>query len=340
MIAFNRDVGDRVNQSVPTISSAGGGQMNVFGSESAHEYGQIVHVLSTQQLKKVVSHPAAKIFPCLPADIDRMRESLRNSGQQQPITLYGDGSEIVLDGNCRVQAAIPLEISLSAILLDDEALNGLTPEAWVFRRNRANQGGRRLNDTQLALIAVRAAIETARREAEARKHNGVVVGEQKGEAYLHIARMYELTPNRCRQAIKVYESADQDLEDLVYRGRLSISKAAEIAGMSVAERRVAVESALAKRGGATFKVATWSDALKAIKRCHRSLKTPAANLASLVGPCREFGAEEVTSLEQASQALATALAALARIIESEVKAKNVAPHTLPACDMNTQEFPE
>jgi hypothetical protein len=159
-------------------------------------------------------------------------------------------------------------------------------------------------------------IEKARREAAARKASGVNATEDSGEAYTFIAREYMLPPNRCRQAMKICDSRDEKLLDLVYRGILSISQAAEIAPKSANERTAAIKAALSKRGEKT-----WQGALQVIKRMRKALEKSSALLDGISIRCAELAVDRATDVEQASKTFAAAVGTLDALIRNEQAAE-------------------
>lgn len=314
MIDFNNRFNGNPNGRLPAKSSAAPSKPANMLSESLEQTGQIISVLRTDQLSKLTPHPASQIFPICELEIQRMMESLRLNGQQHPIILLGADRQLVLDGNCRVAAAKRMQMPLAAIWADDEIFEGLPPEVWVIRRNRSIHDGRHLNETQLALIAVRAENAIARREAKCRKSKGVPAGAFKGEVHELIARKYHLPANRCRQAMKIVTEMDLHIFSLVYNGTLSISKGAAIAKLPEAKRNDAIARALSKKHRAPNDPTSWPEAQESLRRYLKSLEKSAAALSNLAQKVRAFDVEHAAHLENVHKNLMNAIKDVSNVI--------------------------
>lgn len=170
-------------------------------------------------------HPAAEAFPLLPEKLDEMIESIRISGQMDPVTVY---ERRILDGRTRNLACKALRLPLKCRELTD--LGGLEPLEWVVLRNLAAGTVRHLSDSQRALIAAELCVKVYQPRAEERRRQGSAAPEEeKGLASEKAARVVNVAPNRVRQALTIHQRNWDCLRNAVWSGHVGISTAARIA---------------------------------------------------------------------------------------------------------------
>lgn len=229
------------------------------------EEGHVIHTLLPEQAARLAHHDAAMIFSIKDTDVERLKISLNQFGQQIPVVLYEDK---VLDGRCRIRSCVELGMPVKAIRFDTSDLNGLAPKQWVLHRNRTATDGRRITDTEYALLVAAVYGPEASEQALRRKQGGVAVeGSLSGEASELLGATFNLSSNLMKQALKVFNSGDADLLQMVKDKKLSLSKAVECLKLTKAQQRVMKEN---PKGPAPL--TSSRDALKAFTREIKSLE--------------------------------------------------------------------
>jgi hypothetical protein len=218
------------------VSSEGNGNSFKFDNEPHKEAeGYIVHTLLPEQAMRLPAHEAAMIFAINQADIDRLKRSISQFGQQIPAVIY-EGK--VLDGRCRIRACVDLDLPVSAIRIADSDLNGLTPQQWVLHRNRSATDGRRISDGVYAMIVASVYGPKESEKALIRKKGGIPVeGEVRGEASEILGTTFNVSANLMKQALKVVKGGDANLIQLVKDKQVSLSRASELLKLPVVERK-------------------------------------------------------------------------------------------------------
>ena len=281
------------------------GDRNYFDFDNEpHEQdeGHVVHTLLPEQAARLPHHEAATLFPIKQSDIDRLKRSIWQFGQQIPAVLYDDE---VLDGRCRIDACVALELPVLAVRFSESDLNGLTPKQWVLHRNRSATDGRRMTDTEYALIIAAVYGPEASEQALQRKQGGVaVVGELRGETSEMLGTIFNLSSNLMKQALKVFNSGDADLLQMVKDKKLSLSKAAEILKLPKAKRKAAM-----KNPKAPAPLTSSKDAIKAFKRGIKSLEKAEKRIAE-IAKCEHFCADTRAAIEPTLASLQIAISQL------------------------------
>lgn len=200
--------------------------LRVTDGSDDREEGRILRFLAPCRLKHLLDHvhPACASFELDPAAVDRMVRSFRQSGPRHPIELLDDQ---LIDGRTRVQAALECNMSLPAVNLSHEDLQGFTPFEYVLRANRAASCARRLTGAQIALTVARFYSDwwaEERAAAELRRKYGVAVPkEKKGEVLKLAAKQFAVSAHSLGVACRVVAGANDRLFQLAYRGRLSLA---------------------------------------------------------------------------------------------------------------------
>ena len=186
------------------------------------------------------SHPEAEVYAILPEQLKQMIESLRISGQLEPVTVY-EGR--ILDGRTRNRARKTLGLPLTCRQVVD--LDGLEPLEWVIRRNQAAGTARHLSDSQRALVGAELCVRVYQPKAAERRRQGAPLADtEKGLASEKAAKAVNVATNRLRQALKVHGVNCDSLKSAVWSGTVGISTAARIAGLgSQKERKRALAAA-------------------------------------------------------------------------------------------------
>jgi hypothetical protein len=188
--------------------------------------GRYIHWLSPASLKILLNniHPACLCFEPQEADVLRLAESLEQTGPRQPIELLGDK---LLDGHSRVKAALRLGISLPAVVITKEDLNGLSPFQYALRNNRAAACGRSLNDLQIALVATRfdnewfSAAQAAARQRQ--ENGGKAKDDDKGSVYELAAKKYQVSTHCLKIANAVIACNNEAIYGYAYAGHFSLA---------------------------------------------------------------------------------------------------------------------
>lgn len=251
--------------------------------------GHIIHHLSPEQAARLADHEAAALFSIKDSDIDRLKKSISQFGQQIPVVLL-DGK--VFDGRCRIRACVELDLPVLAVRFSESDLSGLTPRQWVLHRNRSATDGRRMTDTEYALIVATVYGPEASEQALQRKQGGVAVeGELRGETSEVLGAIFNLSPNLMRQALKVFNSGDTELLQMVNEKKLSLSKAAEILKLTKAQRKAALDNPQAPLPVTSPKkaLAKYKSAVKSLRKVYEQVNDIARS--------KHFSAETRKSIE-------------------------------------------
>lgn len=162
-------------------------------------------------------HPAAELFPMMPADqYEAFKEDIRKNGFQQDVTIYKDQ---ILDGRNRYKAAIELDMldELPICEIDDDT--DFDPYQWVISRNLHR---RHLNESQRAGVAAKLAnMKEGKPSNDTRQ---ICLVSQK-----EAAEMLQISERSVRNAKAVREHGSPELIEMVEQGKVAVSKAAKIA---------------------------------------------------------------------------------------------------------------
>lgn len=164
-------------------------------------------------------HPAAELFPMMPADqYEAFKEDIRKNGFQQDIVLYKGQ---ILDGRNRYKAAIELGMldELPIAEMDDDT--DIDPYQWVISRNLHR---RHLNESQRALVAAKLA---KLRVGEV--GNGRVEVQICTPTLQQAAEQLDVGRRTVAHAKTVLANGSQELIEAVEQGKVAVSKAAVVA---------------------------------------------------------------------------------------------------------------
>lgn len=202
--------------------------------------GLVIHQLTPAQAARLPVHETAALFSINEDDVTRLTDSIEQLGQQNPIVIH-DGK--VLDGRLRIKSGIRLNIPVLAVRVSQADLAGLSPEQWILHRNRTATDGRRMSDVEFALIVAAVYGDDAIQQALLRKKGGVPVDDtSRGQAHEHLSRVFTLSANLMKQALKLSKSGDTELIDMVKHKQLSFSKAEQILKLPQAQRKAAMNN--------------------------------------------------------------------------------------------------
>jgi ParB-like chromosome segregation protein Spo0J len=157
-------------------------------------------------------HPFADLLPPMTeAEYDALRESIRDNGQREPITLYRG---LILDGRNRQRACDELGIKVAT-----RTFTSTDSEALAYMLD-LNVNRRHLSESQRAMIAKR--LETLKQ------------GRPGKDANLHVsrddaARLLNVSPRSIASAGTVLKRAEPEIVAAVERGVMAVSTAAYIA---------------------------------------------------------------------------------------------------------------
>jgi N6-adenosine-specific RNA methylase IME4 len=197
-------------------------------------------------------HTLAKLFPPMRAgEFDALRESIRENGQREAITLL-DGA--VIDGIHREAACLELAVEPQYAALSA----GVDPLQYVVDRN---QNRRHLNDDQRRLIAAEIASMKRGRPAE---NNNSANGEISRAA---AAKMMRVDIAGVDRAKVITTKGIPELKNVVKEGVATVRAAAEIATLSP-EHQQAVVLSLPKDGAGKFT----PEAKRLIRQAARSVR--------------------------------------------------------------------
>ncbi len=175
-------------------------------------------------------HPAANIFPLLEdEELDGLRESIKQHGQQEPIVVFDDK---ILDGRNRYRAILTIP-EIEPWYQEARLAPGGSPTDYVITRNLHR---RHLDTGQRAMIAGRV-IDSYEAEAKERKKRKPAdsvrenLPEQKGRARDKAGAAVGVSGKSVDHAAKVLEFGSKRLQRAVDKGDISVSKAAKLADL-------------------------------------------------------------------------------------------------------------
>lgn len=171
-------------------------------------------------IEQYTNHPAADLFPMMQGiQWKNFKEDIRQNGFQESVTLYKGQ---ILDGRNRYKAAVELNMldDLPMCEIDDDF--DIDPYQWVISRNLHR---RHLNESQRAKIAAKLAKLKHGDNQHTRKEDSSIGGCSIAEA----ANLMQVSPKSVERAKAVEEHGSPELNEMVERGEVAVSKAAKIA---------------------------------------------------------------------------------------------------------------
>lgn len=160
-------------------------------------------------------HPVARLLPEMSAaEFAQFRESIRTSGQREPVTLHRDGR--IIDGRHRARACRELGLPLATRIFE-----GQDPELLSYVLD-LNLTRRHLDESQRAIVAARA--ETLRHGGN-RQGANVRLGPDR-EA---LAKTFGISERTICSARAVLKHGAPELVEAVEQGDIAVSAAAQLA---------------------------------------------------------------------------------------------------------------
>lgn len=167
-------------------------------------------------------HPYADLFPLMEGDdLDRLVTDIEQNGLQQPIVLH-DGA--ILDGRNRFRACLEAQVPIVT-----ETFAGKDPLAFVVS---ANLHRRHLSVSQRAMIAAKLANMTVGNPSFANSAN-----LQNSVSQTEAANRLDVSPRSVATARGIRDQGTPELAKLVEADKVSVSAAAEVASLPVAEQQ-------------------------------------------------------------------------------------------------------
>lgn len=176
------------------------------------------------------AHPAADLFPMLPDDeLQALADDVRRSGLRQPIvTMEVDGERLVLDGRNRYRACAMSSVEPTFIAFDGDDPFALVVSANLHRRH--------MSTSQRAMVANEIATlkrtDTLKR-GSARPDSSKELSASQQQA----ADLLKVSHSNVRRARKVKEQGIPELAAAVVAGKVSVTAAADVAGLPKEEQR-------------------------------------------------------------------------------------------------------
>jgi ParB-like chromosome segregation protein Spo0J len=195
-----------------------------------------IDVMNEPRIGDYEVHPVAAMFPLLEGEeYEKLKKSLQDHGQQQPIVLKG---RVLIDGRNRLKAL--LELGQQPVV--QEYAGSLAPEEYILT---ANLFRRHLTDDQRTMIATQAIHWKETKAAAARQREAGEHGSKGGRGKKtlagnstqgfreptvseKIAALAKTTDHAARQAIAVTKHAPELVEP-VKQGTVPLRSAAKVA---------------------------------------------------------------------------------------------------------------
>ena len=179
-------------------------------------------------MKKYYFHPIADIFPLMSEqELSELVQDIRGHGLREPIWLHPDGR--ILDGRNRYNACCQIGIEPTTKTYD-----GNSPVAFSISLNLHR---RHLNESQRAMVAARLK-PMFEEEARKRMLKGKVADPmaslppgKTGTSRDHAAEMVNVSPRSVESASRVLRQGSSGLINKVEDGTISVSAAADVAGL-------------------------------------------------------------------------------------------------------------
>ena len=218
-------------------------------------------------------HALANLFPLIEGEaFDDLMADIAANGLQEPIELL-DGA--ILDGRNRYRAALVVGATVHT-----RQFRGSDPLAYVMSKNLHR---RQLSPSQRALVAARVATMRQGERTDLAAPSANLRKVSQGEA----ARVASVSDRSVTTARGVLEHGAAELVAAVDGGRISVSAAADIAALPLAEQKRLVDSVDPRALGAAIK--RMRDAKTADKKVKRAQREAALAGKQRALPNKRFG---------------------------------------------------
>ncbi|HEV7284038.1 MAG TPA: MT-A70 family methyltransferase [Kaistia sp.] len=218
-------------------------------------------------------HPLANLFPLIEGEaFDDLMADIAANGLQEPIELL-DGA--ILDGRNRYRAALVVGATIHT-----RQFRGSDPLAYVISKNLHR---RQLSQSQRALVAARVATMRQGERTDLAEPSANLRKVSQGEA----ARVANVSDRSVTTAREVLSHGAAELVAAVDGGRISVSAAADIASLPLAEQKRIVDSVDPRALGAAIK--RLRDTKTAEKKAKRAEREAALAGKQRALPNKRFG---------------------------------------------------
>ena len=218
-------------------------------------------------------HPLANLFPLIEGEaFDDLMADIAANGLEEPIELL-DGA--ILDGRNRYRAALVVGATVHT-----RSFRGSDPLAYVMSKNLHR---RQLSPSQRALVAARVATMRQGERTDLAEPSARLRKVSQGDA----ARIANVSDRSVTTARDVLEHGAAELVAAVDGGRISVSAAADIASLPLAEQRRIVDSVDPRALGAAIK--RLRDTKTAEKKAKRAGREAALAFKQLALPDKRYG---------------------------------------------------
>jgi len=218
-------------------------------------------------------HDLANLFPLIEGEaFDDLMADIAANGLQEPIELL-DGA--ILDGRNRYRAALAVGATVHT-----RQFRGSDPLAYVMSKNLHR---RQLSPSQRALVAARVATMRQGERTDLADPSANLRKVSQGEA----ARVANVSDRSVTTARDVLAHGAAELVAAVDGGRISVSAAADLASLSLAEQKRIVDSVDPRALGAAIK--RLRDAKTAEKKAKRAGREAALAIKQRALPEKRYG---------------------------------------------------
>jgi N6-adenosine-specific RNA methylase IME4/ParB-like chromosome segregation protein Spo0J len=218
-------------------------------------------------------HPLANLFPLIEGDaFDDLMADIAANGLQEPIELLGDA---ILDGRNRYRAALAVGATVHT-----RQFRGSDPLAYVMSKNLHR---RQLSQSQRALVAARVATMSQGERTDLVEPSANLRKVSQGEA----ARIANVSDRSVTTARDVLDHGSAELVAAVDGGRISVSAAADVASLPLAEQKRIVDNVDPRALGAALK--RLRDTKTAEKKTKRANREAALAVKQRAFPSKRFG---------------------------------------------------